>query len=171
MEQKNKFDKYVATNRTDGKFLIDYSKSGKIENKDVELHVCKVCLKAMLMERTLYENFDFQGFINKYQNKQNVKKTKYTPETYPTSEYTADFNKISTKYRTDRNWTCEKCRLDCSSHHHLLDTHHKSGVKGDNNSFNLQALCKLCHKNLHNHYYVNKQDENLIIKLRKEQTL
>ena len=88
-------------------------------------------------------------------------------------EYPPNWERISERARTAKNWTCEVCKVDLNKHHNLLDTHHVNGVKSDTRPSNLRVLCKLCHSEQpsHGHYKhtVAKEDGALIQTLRREQ--
>lgn len=95
-------------------------------------------------------------------------------DTKPATEpggYGADWKEVSRAYRRRQRWVCECCgvRLDGPGHHHLLDTHHRNGDKGDDREGNLAALCKLCHRGRDGHYPVRPIHAEKIRAARREQ--
>ena len=154
MEKKGRFNsRYVVTQRTDGKFLIDLIDvfSGRYHEQDklCEMDVCKNCLNKLSNIYPVdaifnFNQFSLNKFIKKY-NTQHVKKPIYTPKSMPENEYSKDWPEISSKLRQQANFKCSKCSLDCSQNKGSLHVHHKDGCKWNNNLNNLQVLCINCH--------------------------
>lgn len=61
--------------------------------------------------------------------------------------YVKNWEEISFDYREKQNFTCERCHthIEDSFDHHYMQTHHKNGVKTDNQEGNLECLCVKCH--------------------------
>lgn len=65
----------------------------------------------------------------------------------PESPYTRDWSSVSRKYKDSRSWRCERCYVNLSekSHRRLLHVHHRDLNPKNNSSWNLIALCVICH--------------------------
>jgi len=63
------------------------------------------------------------------------------------SPYTRDWSSVARKYKESRNWRCEECYVNLSgkSHKRLLHVHHQDNDPQNNSSWNLIALCVICH--------------------------
>jgi len=74
-------------------------------------------------------------------------------------------------YRETRNFTCESCNLNLKQALCLLHVHHINGVKTNNRSSNLKALCIECHSQQPDHQRSTISDENAqrLAKLRRQQ--
>lgn len=57
------------------------------------------------------------------------------------SNYPDSWEKISLRYREQKDWQCESCKLSFHQHKYYLHTHHIYGTRYDN----LMALCIGCH--------------------------
>ncbi len=77
-------------------------------------------------------------------NKRLTPKKSHTlePPTLPHND--AYWMALSTWYREQKNWTCERCRLNLRKDKQYLDTHHMLG-RGHNSPEHLKALCVGCH--------------------------
>jgi hypothetical protein len=72
----------------------------------------------------------------------------YTPSpSKPESPYTRDWSSVSRKYKESRSWRCEECYVNLSDkrHRRLLHVHHRDNDPKNNSSWNLIALCVICH--------------------------
>jgi len=67
----------------------------------------------------------------------------------PTKEspYTRDWSSVSRKYKESQNWRCEECYVNLSDkrYRRLLHVHHRDNNPKNNYSWNLIALCVICH--------------------------
>lgn len=176
-----KYDRYVASINTDGKFLVNLISNNKIveENKIVELKICKNCLSRLNYKNynnvsqsqriSIYNNFSIDEFFKTYQ-KQNIKKPKYTTETAPKNTYSNNFEQISSSLRKEKNYTCEKCKIYFNEEDRkYLHVHHKDGNKYNNNKENLIVLCIGCHAEEPDHGNLKVKDDykNFILKYKR----
>lgn len=182
MESIGRYERYHLRNDPDGPFLIsgtDYE-TGEDQEGNVQLWVCQNCLKQLnyqgfdrisWAEKTeIIRNFDYDKYFSVYASF--FKKIPTRKDTDP-AFYSPDWKTISQKVRSEVNYCCDECGVDCSQHSRLLHVHHKNGVKSDNSRSNLQPLCITCHKRQPHHasMYASAADENLLTKLRREQGL
>ncbi len=66
----------------------------------------------------------------------------------PESKYTRDWASVSRKYKESRGWKCEDCGVYCGAakaNRRLLHVHHRDLNPQNNGSWNLDALCVICH--------------------------
>lgn len=66
----------------------------------------------------------------------------------PESKYTRDWASVSRKYKESRGWKCEGCGVYCGAskaNRRLLHVHHRDLNPQNNGSWNLDALCVICH--------------------------
>ncbi len=161
MRRKRKFDeRYVATNRTDGKFTVNFlERFGRRlvrEGRQCELHVCKNCLSLLNYQdyshstpgrkNEIRDTFDRKEFFDKY-GSQITTKPKYTDETAPVNTYTDDWDEVSRRCKEEAEWKCEECQADLeqSRRRKFLHVHHIDGQKHNNKRENLKVLCIECH--------------------------
>lgn len=179
MRNKGFFDRYQVTNDISGSYPVVGRQSYRgewIESK-AELGVCKNCLRILnykgyadlkgdakqkvFLELKLSELFDTYSSCFKY----------YPTRLKTIGSYTKDWDKISSSYREQQNYTCEQCGVELSRYKRLLHTHHINCVKTDNSLNNLKSLCADCHTKQpnHDHMHVLHDDRLLINQLRREQ--
>ena len=154
MEAKGRFKtRYVVTQRTDGKFLVDvidsFSGGYLFEDKLFEMDVCKNCLTTLsgkYPNDNLFNfyNFELSQFIERY-NTQHTRRPIHTPSSMPKNDYSSDWDSLSNELRDNANFCCSKCDDDFSDKKQLLHVHHKDGVKWNNSLDNLAVLCIFCH--------------------------
>ena len=179
MRARGRFERYVMTNRLGGEFFItglNWQTKRPVEG-DANLWVCQNCLKALNYKGATHGNtlelakhFDIGEFFSTYSSffthlpqrrAGNSKEEGYTP----------DWPQIAGRFKADKDFKCESCGVDLSTHKNLLHVHHRNGVKGDNKSANLVALCAACHRKQaqHEHMFVRHADMRTINHLRAEQ--
>lgn len=150
MRSSGKFDRYVATQRKDGTFLIDkrIGDNHYLNNTIVKLQCCKNCLywynRNYQSNCTVYD-FDIDNFFQQVSNTPIARKPIHTDLTAPESGYTKDWNDVSLRMREKYRWICQKCYDDFNHNRSYLQVHHINGVKSDNKEGNLKVLCKYCH--------------------------
>jgi len=161
-QNSGRFEKYVASVRTDGTFRINilYENGTVVKDKYEDLDVCKNCLSALnykgvnqsiKRKRKVFESFDLDEFFQLY-NRQNITIPKKTAVTAPINTYPEkEWSKISLEYRKLKNFTCEECFLDLRFDPKLLEVHHINGLKNQSGYENLKALCIRCHANQPGH--------------------
>jgi len=180
MRAKGRFDRYVVTNRLDGEFYVsgkDWS-TGKEGEGYANLKVCKNCLNNLNYKGhqqggskgEIFQSFDLKEFFATYSSffKHHPK---YKAGPAAIDGYSKNWKQISDRYKSKQSFVCEQCNVDLSGQKQLLHTHHVNGVKRDNDSSNLRALCADCHRkqNFHDHVFVSHFDMKTINNLRKTQ--
>ncbi|WP_420546835.1 HNH endonuclease [Curvivirga sp.] len=181
MKQKGRFDRYVLTRDPEGLFRVepwDRERNKRLEEINAQLMPCKVCLKELNYDGfaekeksqtdEIVKNFDIGKFFENYEHIFRSLPL-YSPETFPEGNYTSDWAKISENVRRAAQWKCDKCGVELSKHRSLLHVHHKDGNRGNNNKFNLQPLCCICHKDqaFHENMYIKPDHIQTIKKLRE----
>ncbi|MGF1692359.1 HNH endonuclease [Photobacterium kagoshimensis] len=179
MRTEGRFERYVVTNRADGRFPIagkDYQLQELMEG-EAELKVCKFCLSELNYKgyasgrnrQGIFASFSMAEFFKTYSSF--FRSTPSRHADTASSDYTPDWLSITTRYRKSKNYQCEQCHVDLSSQPVLLHTHHINGVKSDNSEDNLKALCFDCHskQNYHDHLVPKHDERKRINTLRRKQ--
>ena len=158
MRRKGKFERYVVTNRTDGKFTVNFLDgfAKKLIKGGIvcQLHVCMNCLRRLNYhgyckskhKNEIRNTFEIKEFFDKYSS-QITTKPKYTDETAPVNVYTEDWEQVSLRFREKAGWKCETCHvyLEQPDIRKFLHVHHIDRQKHNNTPENLQVLCIQCH--------------------------
>lgn len=154
----NRIARYVVATRTDGHFLLNIIKNNIPLSRTEKLNVCKCCLDALkykgysLKSHNTYQvfkDFSIDEYFELYPRNLSEHDTRnlFNSHTAPLNRYDKNFREKSSAYRAEKNWTCEKCKVDLSDmkYHKFLHTHHKDGQKYNNAHGNLESLCIYCH--------------------------
>jgi hypothetical protein len=157
MRQHGRFDRYVISTRTDGKFKMNFiDKLGK-QSSICQLKVCKLCLEHLhykgyrhgtrRRDKEIYNTFALEEYFTVYPKNQITALPLHTDLTAPLDEYGNGFREASQHYRAENGWRCENCRMDLSHpfHRKYLHTHHLNAQKSDDRRENHRALCIRCH--------------------------
>lgn len=146
MCSKNRYSRYVVTNRKDGKFIVNLisknSKSSK-ENLELELSVCRNCLNELSITVTP-SKFSLTEFFDTYQS-QIKQLPKYSDRTAPINNYPANWTEIAQRRKKEEGWKCQCCSESFIEQKDLLHVHHIDGLKYNNQQNNLKVLCAKCH--------------------------
>jgi hypothetical protein len=156
MRNAGRFERYVATQRKTGYFLMDKKIGYDFYEKDVEekLDVCKNCLNwynRNYRKRYSVTTFDIVEFFEHFTKSPITRTPTYTDKNAPASGYTENWDLISRQRKEQCGYVCQQCSIDLSNHKNLVQTHHANGVKSDNSSSNLKVLCIECHSNQPSH--------------------
>lgn len=179
MRTEGRFDRYVVTNNTSGEFNVsgyDYSSHHRVDGT-TDLKICKFCLSKLNYQNysnydqrdKVFREFSMGAFFATYSSYfPHMPKAKFGERDVG---YSDDWSIVSAKYKFNQNYSCESCSVSLKDHKHLLHTHHINGVKSDNRTNNLKALCADCHSKqyMHEHMNMRHTDRKLISKLRYEQ--
>lgn len=175
MRASGRFGRYVMSNNPSGKF---YATNSLGEGEYIELYVCMNCLNKInyknyrqLASAGRYQivyDFDPEEFFEKYSSFFDSFPSRHSGSK---DGYTSDWAEISRKIRKAAGYRCQNCNVDLSKNQHLLHTHHINGVKHDNKTSNLQALCIDCHSKApkHDRMHVPRSQRLLVSHLRAEQ--
>lgn len=179
MREKGRYDRYVVTQRNDGKFRVFATDPMSRETEELEAHLgpCKVCLKELdyrgytdalkRQRKAIWSDFTiddlFAEYVTFFANR-----PRHTDNTAPPPGYAPDWSRISLRHREFMNWTCQECTVNLAEHRSYLHTHHVNGVKSDNSNSNLRALCVICHSEepSHGHMHISSDARSKIFRLR-----
>ena len=156
MRKQNRYNKYVVSTSTTGKFSVNRIINNRSVESVEELHVCKHCLKQLKRRgyNFAYENFSIEEFF-RIMNEDNSGNFTILPLendlTAPTNVYPEDWAEISRRLKKKYNYTCQECGRNFSDCKFWLHVHHKNGLKNDCRESNLEVLCYDCHQAKHNH--------------------
>lgn len=138
------------------------------DNEEVEvsdLPLCKFCAAIVYGNR----NYDMNTseFAEILRNAAEVDDV-YTNTEVDINGYVKDWQMISSEFRKQYNYTCEKCGVQVTPFEsEFMHVHHKNKNKTDNRPSNLQCLCIKCHSEIdatHIHNFSTKS-QRLLIKL------
>ncbi|WP_286952707.1 MULTISPECIES: HNH endonuclease signature motif containing protein [Aminobacterium] len=175
MRDQGRYEQYIATNRLTGEFKMAIISSEQRYEEVIPLRVCRCCLQsfnyrgykyaAKEQRDYIYDTFNIQDFLKETSSYFSAlpKRRDFNMQmnTYPTN-----WKDISYVYRDSVRWKCEKCGVSLLQHHELLEVHHLDRVKNNCNVENLEALCKICHSDIHRNKIVTKEEKELIKHLR-----
>ena len=157
--KEGRIERYVATQRKDGIFLMDriVFQTGHIIQKDGEekLLACQNCLdwynnySKRDGKYHTKSNFSIKDFFARFESTPISEMPIYTDITAPPSGYTDDWQKVSYQRKERAGWKCEECGADHSKTKAGLETHHINSDKTDNRPSNLKVLCEYCHAEYH----------------------
>lgn len=167
MREKNRFERYVVSTRTDGRFNLNVINGGRTKKELCDLLVCQNCLHFLRFNAfemnwqkgrrlDFVKEFKVDNFFDKYPRSLHQQIPKHDSDTAPLDTYSDDFETISRTVRNDSGWHCRRCGVDLSAREKQkwLHTHHKNGEKHDNRKENLEALCIGCHAKEPNHGHI-----------------
>ena len=160
MRHQGRYERYVATTRTDGLFIVNFLGSFgsgiRREGVECELYVCINCLRRLnynnynIRTRSergeIRESFNLEEFFERY-GTQITDPPTHTDITAPLNVYSLRSEQISRRCRERVEWKCEHCLddLEDGEMQRFLHLHHVNGLRHDNRNENLRALCIRCH--------------------------
>jgi hypothetical protein len=159
MRAGGRYERYVVSQRTDGRFKMYFLYGdGKAQSDVCELEVCRDCLEFLSYKgyshkdhgrHEIHSAFSLSEYFTVYPKSLIASLPLHTEETAPLNYYSAGFREASTRYRAENGWRCEneKCGVDLShaSYKKFLHTHHVNAQKYDDRRENHKALCIRCH--------------------------
>jgi len=157
MREGGHYERYVISQRTDGKFKMNFLYGyGKQQSETHELKVCKDCLDDLFYKgyrhtdprrHAIHSAFSLIEYFARYPKTFIPFLPLHTDHTAPLNEYSNGFREASQRYRAESGWRCENCRIDLShpSHRRYLHIHHLNAQKSDDRRDNHRALCIRCH--------------------------
>ena len=177
MRAAGRFQRYVVTTDLSADFYITGKDhvSGKRVEGHARLRVCKFCLTHLNYNnyrnnRTqVFREFTLDKFFSTYSSFFSHLPRRRAGE-YD-GDYTDDWPDISARIKRTSGYLCSVCGVDLSEDQQLLHVHHIDGVKTNNATMNLQALCADCHRKQARHaqMYVSHDAMIRIAHLRRRQ--
>jgi hypothetical protein len=184
MRQNGRFDRYVVTNKLNGKFAVagTDNQTNELIEGETKLNVCQFCLEAINYQKfatikrgpprkSFVQGFQLAEFFDTYSSFFKFMPTGIANN--QTTHYTDDWKDVSKKVRIKFDYQCQQCGVDLSQHKSLLHVHHINGVKSDNSASNLTPLCCDCHRKQpdHQHMFTKHDETKRIAQLRNAQGL
>ncbi|MBD8018133.1 HNH endonuclease signature motif containing protein [Kaistella pullorum] len=139
----------------------------KQKEVEADLEICWECLKKLRREYKISMGLNtFNNFVLSLEENPRTKQT-----IVDGNGYTINWKQLSFCYRDFRRFTCEKCGFKAKNEaeQRFLHSHHRNGIKTDNNRSNLQCLCVKCHSNVDDHHRAKFSLEGLSLLLDFEQ--
>lgn len=138
-------DQYRRANT--GKVVVWDRSQGKDVEVD-ELPLCGYCRSILIREGKL--NYRTSDNFEEILRQANEEAAANQEDNTDYSGYIWKWEKVSTAYRTRKNYTCERCgyKADGMYARRNLDVHHKDGNKLHNTEDNFECLCVACHANV-----------------------
>lgn len=185
MKDKGRFDRYVVSSRTDGRFRVrPYSRLDRShgEELDAVLLPCRNCLRQLnyqdfaavnrLKQDRIVADFSIRNFFENFEPVFRCLPL-YKETTFPTGSRLTSWARISYRTRQKAGWICACCKVNCENAKGFLHTHHKDGNRENNRSENHEVLCFICHRNrpLHERMHIQYNDRLKLKQLRADQSL
>lgn len=120
---------------------------GYIDKVVQDLPLCKYCARIALIS----DSMDSSNFVEILRSANEASKNDTTEnQEVDIFGYTKRWSEISEAYRTQQNYTCERCGIEINDvfDRHFMHVHHINGNKTDNRTANLECLCVKCHANV-----------------------
>ncbi|REL32995.1 HNH endonuclease [Rhodohalobacter sp. SW132] len=153
MESKGRFDGvYIFSNKS-----IERKEAPEGGSIMSDLRVCKNCVKEdPKLSHVIFTKEFVEEHLSSDKNSKGFKKSEL-PKQYEKDEwgYVNGWDKVSLRYRANKNFKCEKCDLDLSKSKYFLEVHHINHNKTDNRESNLQCLCTGCHSRIDEYHENN----------------
>lgn len=168
MIRSGRGNRYVATSRDDGLFIVTPQGWGYGQPREYEirLELCNNCKKILLSKGMYSTPFSLKTFYKNYQA--TLPATFKRPEQVKvTTQYAPNQHEISYAYRKQANFICQICGVDCSSNIECLHLHHKDGDGTNNRPENLMVLCIICHSKQPHHSQMKRINTESLTTLRK----
>jgi hypothetical protein len=172
MRQRNRGERYVVAAGHDGIFKLNLITGNVAKEQQVRLDVCQNCLSSLGYEEFSYKksqpwrlgivkNFALEKFFSLFPKSLHVYRPQHTADTAPLNAYSSLFPAISLAVKKVAGFKCQQCRVDLSKpeHQQYLHCHHKNGIKSDNATGNLKAVCLSCHAEEPSHSHMKSLAE------------
>ena len=151
MNLKNQGHRYLATQRSDGRFEVKDVRNNK--QGLVKMELCGYC-KGLLREIGQYSQpFDLKAFFEEHDS--------YIPDNYVEDEveiikepYSPTEDDYLREQLKAAGYVCQMCYVDCAQEKELLCAHHLDDNPINNKSSNVRVLCIDCHSKYRNHQYI-----------------
>ena len=146
MRKYGQYDRYYATRRTDGDFLVKLSASDELS--PLKLNLCKNCLDKLKEQYgsdvfpTEPGEFPLADWFEIFDDNEGLDQAESPHVGF--DYLSAAWQARSLVCRENANWTCEQCQIDLKNNRYFLHAHHKWGTRY-NASGDLVALCIRCH--------------------------
>lgn len=182
MKNENRYQRYVAIARTDGRFPVTSRElDGTAHDLEAWLGPCKNCLGELNYKRyrdrrgerqQIWSDFSIEEFFTLCSSSISTIPIDSCSAVDP-RQYAENWSQVSEQVRQKAGWQCGQCRVLLNRNRRLLHVHHIDRDKTNNWQSNLLALCILCHRAQpqHANMYARYEDELLIKRLRQEQGL
>lgn len=170
MLENGKKKRYVVSQNESKIFHLNLISGRSVRELQQPLDVCRNCLEILRWEdysktwsQTAKDNcvksFEISDFFVKYP-KAPIQNDGYSDRNSAINQYPDNWNIISYNYRKSKNWICEQCGVNLTTHKSLLQTHHINSQKNDCRLSNLKALCVDCHTHQPMHSHMNNNPNN-----------
>jgi hypothetical protein len=169
MRDAGRFERYVISIRTDGKFNLNFIKANQSAPEIHELVVCMLCLERLsykgyggyekAKKYKIRDDFSIEEYFSLAKQGTFSSKPKHTSADAPLDIRPDNWDEISYKFRERIGFRCQKCDIDLKGHRKYLHVHHKNSKTNDNADSNLEALCIYCHAQEYMHSHVKNHPD------------